>query len=63
MYFECTDKTGILEWDARADKFVTLHQGIIGSVTGPASGDRVIVTNYDNSSATIIATGGVVLAK
>ena len=58
IFLECADKAGVLEWDAQSDKFVTLHEGVVGTVSGPPTGDRVLVTNYDNSSAAIFATGG-----
>ena len=62
MFFECADESGLLEWDTKADRLITVHKNITGMVSGPPSGDRVIVTNYDNSSAAVIVTQGKFLA-
>ena len=58
VFMECADKSGVLEWDTESDRIVTLHENIVGTISGPPSGDRIIVTNYDNSSATVLATQG-----
>ena len=63
LFLECTDGSGILEWDTKEDRMVTVHESLVGTVSGPPTGDRIIVTDYSNSTAAVIVPQGGLLLR
>lgn len=63
LFLECADSSGILEWDTKEDRIVTVHESLVGTVSGPPTGDRIIVTDYSNSTAIVIVPQGGLLLQ
>jgi hypothetical protein len=57
LYIECVDGSGTLEWNTANDTLVTLHDSVVGVVTGAPADDMIFVGNSGDSAAVMVQPG------
>lgn len=56
-YMECSDTTGVIEWDTVQNSFVAFFSNQTGYVSVAPGDDKILVVGYDSTVNVLAPTG------